>query len=265
MLAPTMTFQSFLLYCMVPPVALLLWVQRKHLTPAYLAINLAVGLGSIAYTSRWDSWLIENGIWWFDPSRSSGINFGVFPIEEAGFYVLIIALGGLWTHLVFTRVAAPLGAAPRRPLLRWGAAAALLALWLVDLAFVTSFSESYPRATFASQCLLITLPALALQLAICGDFLWHRRRQVALCVLVPGTYLSLVAGTFTFGTDLWVVTPAFTFGKLFGMIPAEMPFFYMLASALIALPSSVLLQYDAAYFAGTWLDRAGLNKLRIAA
>src|SRR5262245_17986034 len=264
MLAATMTSSSFLLYCMLPPVALLLWAQRKRLTPAYLGINLAVGLGSIAYTAKWDSWLIENGIWWFDPERSSGINFGVFPLEEAGFYVLIIALGGLWTHLVFTRFAAPLGAAPRRPALRWGSAAAVLALWVLDLVFVTSFTDAYPVATFASQCLLITLPALALQLAICGDFLWHRRRQVALSIVVPGTWLSMVAGTFTFGTDLWIVKPAFTFGKLFGMIPIEMPFFYMFASALIALPSSVLLQYDGAYFAGTWLDRFGLSKLRLA-
>jgi hypothetical protein len=45
------------------------------------------------------------------------------------------------------------------------------------------------------------------------------------------------------------------------MIPVEMPFFYLLASALIALPSSVLLQYDAAYFGGTWIERAGLGKL----
>jgi lycopene cyclase domain-containing protein len=264
MLARTMTYHSFLLYCMVPPVALLLWLQRKHLTPAYLAINLAVGLGSIAYTAKWDSWLIEQGIWWFDPSRSSGINFGVFPLEEAGFYVLIIALGGLWTHLVFTRFAAPLGAAPRRPVLRWGSAGVVLALWGIDLAVVTSAADAYPVATFASQCLLITLPALALQLAICGDFLWHRRRQVALSIVVPGTWLSLVAGTFTFGTDLWVVKPEFSFGKVFGMIPVEMPFFYMFASALIALPSSVLLQYDAAYFAGTWIERAGLGKLRAA-
>lgn len=264
MLAPTMTYHSFLLYCMVPPVALLLWMQRKHLTPAYLAINLAVGLGSIGYTAKWDSWLIENGIWWFDPDRSSGVNFGVFPLEEAGFYVLIIALGGLWTHLVFTRFGAGLGAAPRRPGLRWGGAALVLALWAIDLAYVTSFRESYPRATFAGQCLLITLPALALQLAICGDFLWHRRKHVALSIVVPGTWLSLVAGTFTFGTDLWVVKPEFSFGKLFGMIPIEMPFFYMFASALIALPSSVLLQYDSTYFAGTWLDRFGLGKLRVA-
>jgi hypothetical protein len=43
-----------------------------------------------------------------------------------------------------------------------------------------------------------------------------------------------------------------------------MPFFYLLASALIAFPSSVLLQYDADYFAGTWLDRLGLRKLHAA-
>jgi len=257
-----MTFQGFLLYCMVPPVLLLLWIQRKHLSAAYLAINLCVGLVSIAYTSQWDRWLIENGIWWFDTSRSSGIAFGVFPLEEALFYVLIIALGGLWTHLVFTRFAPPLGAAPRRPSLRFAAMGAVLAFWALDVVAVTSLTDAVPRITFAAQCLLITLPALALQLAICGDFLWHRRRQVGLSILVPGLYLSLVAGTFTFGTELWVVKPEFSFGKLFGKIPAEMPFFYMLASALIALPSSVLLQYDASYFAGTWLDRFGLGKLR---
>jgi lycopene beta-cyclase len=258
------TFQGFLLYCMLPPVLLLLWTQRKRLTAAYLAINLCVGLVSIAYTSQWDRWLIEKGVWWFDGSRSSGINFGVFPIEEAFFYVLIIALGGLWTHLVFTRFAAPIEAAPRRPMLRYASAATVLGLWVLDVVAVTSLTGRYPAVTFGVQCLLITLPALALQLAICGDFYWHRRRQVALSIVVPGLYLSLVAGTFTFGTDLWVVKPELSLGKLFGMIPAEMPFFYMFASALIALPSSVLLQYDAGYFAGTWLDRFALSKLRTA-
>ena len=258
-----MTFQSFLLYCMVPPVVLLLWAQRRTLTATYLGINLCVGLGSIAYTSQWDTRLIERGVWWFDPARSSGINFGVFPIEEAIFYVLIIALGGLWTHLVFTRWT-PLGSAPRRPWLRFGGAAVVLALWIVDIVVVSSVAASYPRVTFAAECLLITLPALALQLAICGDLLWHRLRPVAVCVAVPALYLSLVAGTFTFGTDLWIVKPEFSFGKLFGMIPVEMPFFYTFASALIALPSTVLLQHDADYFEGTWLGRLGLSKTRTA-
>jgi len=255
-----MTFATFLLYCMVPPVVVLLWIQRRRLSAAYLGINLAVGAGSIAYTARWDTSLIESGIWWFDPGRSSGIDFGVFPIEEALFYVLIIALGGLWTHLVFTRLAPRIKAAPRRPVLRFAGVGVLVALWLLDAALLASI-DSHPQLTFAAQCLLITLPGLALQLAICGDFLWHRRGPLLLCIGVPALYLSLVAGTFTFGTDMWVVKPELSLGKLFGMIPLEMPFFYTLASALIALPSSVLLQYDADYFEGTWLDRVGLSKL----
>jgi lycopene cyclase domain-containing protein len=262
MLAHMVTFQGFLLYCMVPPVLILLGLQRKQLQPSYLVINLFVGLGSIAYTSQWDRWLIENRVWWFDPSRSLGIRFGVFPLEEALFYVLIIALGGLWTHFVFTRITPELGSAPRRPALRWVAAGAVALLWSIDVAAVTSASRVYPALTFAAHCLWITLPALALQIAICGDFLWHRRRPLALAIAVPGLYLSLVAGTFTFGTDLWVVNPELSFGKLFGRIPVEMPFFYLFASALIALPSSVLLQYDAEYFDGTWIGRSGLGRLR---
>jgi hypothetical protein len=94
-----------------------------------------------------------------------------------------------------------------------------------------------------------------------GDLLWHRRRYIAWSVIAPGLWLSIMAGTFTFGSELWVVNPEMSFGKLFGMIPVEMPIFYMLASALIAFPSTVLLQYDADYWGGSWVERSGIAKL----
>jgi hypothetical protein len=117
---------------------------------------------------------------------------------------------------------------------------------------------------FFAQCVPVTLPALALQLALCGDLLWHRRRWVALSVVPGGLWLSVMAGTFTFGTELWVVNPENSLGKAFGMIPVEMLLFYQLAIALIAFPSTVLLQYDERYFSGTWIGRLGIAKQRLA-
>jgi lycopene cyclase domain-containing protein len=255
-----MTFGQFLLYCMLPPVLLLLWLQRHTLRPSYLLINLGGGVGSIFYTFPWDRWLLAKRVWWFDASRSSGIAYAGFPLEEALFYVLIIALGGLWTHFLYHRLAPEFGPTPRQPVGRW--AAGVLALWLADVAVLLGLTRWLPALTFAAQCLLITLPALALLVALCGDFLWHRRRFIAGAVLVPGLYLSLVAGTFTFGTRLWVVDPRLHLGMLFDMIPVEMPFFYLLASALIALPSTVLLAYEPGYFEKTWIGRAGFGRLR---
>jgi lycopene cyclase domain-containing protein len=256
-----MTFLGFLLVCMLPPVLVLLWVQRERVRASYLAITLVVGVGSIFYTAGWDSWLIEHNVWWFDLSRTLGIRFGVFPLEEALFYVLIAALGGLWTHVVFTRFAPDLGSAPRRPTLRWGSAAAVAGLWAVDVAVLIFVVPHWPIVTFFAQCVLVTLPALALLLGLVGDLLWYRRRYIALSVVVPALWLSVMAGTFTFGTELWVVNPKDSFGKLFGMIPAEMPIFYLLASALIAFPLNVLLQYDSEYFEGTVIGRSRIAKL----
>lgn len=242
-----MTFATFLLFLAVP-VVLLAFLERKRLNGTYVLFNVAIALFSVLYTTPWDNWLIENHVWWLDEMRLSGTKFGFVPIEELGFYMLIVLLGGQWANFVYHRFDFRFGATPENPAFRRNSALVVGAVWVLDVAFLLFGTRWLPKGTFLAQCLLITLPALAFQLAVAGDLFLHRRRFIAAVVFPVGMYLTVVAGLFTFGSELWVVDPKLSIWRIPHLLPVEMPFFYCFAATLMAFPAAFLLELDFKYF-----------------
>jgi len=242
-----MTFLRFLLFLAVPILGLL-WIQRKTMKTNYLLTVLAVAFGSVIYTAPWDNWLIIHHVWWFDWNRCLGIAVGALPIEELCFYVLIVCLGGFWTSFLYEKMKPDFGAAPRRPMLKYGAAAVVSTIWVADAIYLAYYTSAYPTAVFFAQCLIITLPALIVQLVVCGDLIWHRRKFALMATIPVGLWLTVTAGTSTFGTDMWTVNPLYSFYRIPGLLPVEMLLFYQLAAALMVLPATTLVQIDTEYF-----------------
>ena len=247
-LEPNDLLTRFLLFLAVPIFRASLWVQRNTMKTSFLLTVLGVAFGSVIYTAPWDNWLILHHVWWFDWDCCWGIAVGALPLEELLFIFLIVCLGGFWTSFLYERLKPEFGPTPKRPALKYGAAAAVMLLWAADGIYLAFFTSRFPTAVFLAECLIITLPALAIQCLVCGDMLWHRRKFALMATLPVGLWLTVTAGTLTFGTDLWTVNPLNTFWRIPGLLPIEMVLFYQLAAALIVLPATTLVQVDTEYF-----------------
>ena len=98
-----MTYLTFLGLFLVPPIALLLLLERRRL-PRSLRWQLAAVAGlAIVYTGPWDNVLIDQRVWSYPASRVVGRTLLRVPLEEYGFYVLQVVLAGLVTAAVWRR------------------------------------------------------------------------------------------------------------------------------------------------------------------
>ncbi|HEV7730733.1 MAG TPA: lycopene cyclase domain-containing protein [Candidatus Binatia bacterium] len=91
-----MTYTTYLLLFVVPPLLLVLWRFGDVLRDrgwAPLALLLVVVYGT---TIPWDAWAIATGLWSFDPECLAGPHVWGIPIEEVAFFGLQTMLTGVW-------------------------------------------------------------------------------------------------------------------------------------------------------------------------
>ena len=98
-----MTYLEFLALFLIPPILLMLGLERRRLRRALLwQLPVVVGL-AILYTAPWDRVLILERVWTYPPGRVLGGAVLRVPLEEYGFYVLQVILAGLVTAAVWRR------------------------------------------------------------------------------------------------------------------------------------------------------------------
>lgn len=91
-----MTYVTFLLAFVVPPLLLALWCCGDVLRDrgwAPLALLLVV---VYAATTPWDAAAVATGLWDFDPARIAGPRLFGVPLEEYAFFGLQTTLTGVW-------------------------------------------------------------------------------------------------------------------------------------------------------------------------
>jgi len=243
-----MTYFGFLLRFLVPPIIVLLaitWWDNKNNRPArgfnnggaiWIAIAVHVLL-AVTYTTPWDNYLVATGVWYYNPDLVTGIVFGYVPIEEYIFFVLETILSGLWWWFLARRLTEPIGFKPSKTA-RFIAFFILLVAWIIFTAIF--FSDNKPL-TYLSITLFWALPAIFPQMLYGADILWHHRKLVALAILVPGIYLSLMDIVALTDTT-WSISPEQTTGILFfGILPLEEVVFFFITNILIVFGMTLLL------------------------
>lgn len=98
-----MTYLEFLALFLLPPIVLLVGLERRRLTRRLLWQLGAVASLAILYTAPWDRVLIAERVWTYPASQVLGTTLLRVPVEEYGFYVLQVVLAGLVTAAVLRR------------------------------------------------------------------------------------------------------------------------------------------------------------------
>jgi putative membrane protein len=233
-----LTYGQFLALFLLPPITglsiLVLRDQRRSSTEKrrqgagrwWLLAGLLVV--ALVYTIPWDSHLIANGVWFYDPSRVSGIALAGIPLEELLFFPLQTLLVGLWVFWLTPRLAPDRRGAP--PGVRRVAVAAVGMAWLVALVLLLRGGRS---VTYLGLELVWALPPLALQLGLGADLLW-RRRRLALAALLPVVAYLAGVDALAIHAGIWVISPRLSLGALLGdLLPLEELVFFLLTSALV--------------------------------
>jgi lycopene cyclase domain-containing protein len=97
------TYLEFLALFLIPPILLMLVLERRRLRRALLwQLPVVIGL-AILYTAPWDRVLILERVWTYPAGRVLGGTVLRVPVEEYGFYVLQVILAGLVTAAVWRR------------------------------------------------------------------------------------------------------------------------------------------------------------------
>jgi lycopene cyclase domain-containing protein len=101
-----MTYFGFLGLFLVPPVLVLLAVLMRTLRREHLLAIGVLMVIALVYTAPWDNYLVIRGVWTFDPDKIANWFIWRVPLEEYIFYLLQVALSGLFTIWLLRRAGA---------------------------------------------------------------------------------------------------------------------------------------------------------------
>jgi len=243
-----MTYFGFLLRFLVIPIIVFLFItwwdnkNDRHTLgfadgrAVWIAIAVHVVL-AVVYTTPWDNYLVATGVWYYNPNLVTGMVSGYVPIEEYTFFVLETILSGLFWWFLARRISQPKEFTPSK-LIRVITVFVLFFTWVIFTALF--FSDNQP-ISYLSITLFWALPAIFPQLLYGADILWHHRKLVALTILVPSVYLSLM-DIVALKNTTWSISPSQTTGVLFfGILPLEEVVFFFITNILIAFGMTLLL------------------------
>ena len=197
-----------------------LGTRRDVLTGTLILAGLA-----LVYTTPWDNYLIERGVWWYGDGAVL-VRFGAAPLGEYLFFVLQPLLVALWAARFPVETTRPLSVPlPERALGLAGAGVVAAA----GLALLGSDSGLY-----LGSLLVWSTPILAIQWAFGWPFLLAERRAVLAGTLVPTLYLWVVDRA-AIEVGLWTISERYTVGvdvPLLGL-PIEEAVFFLLTSLFV--------------------------------
>ena len=225
-----MTYLTFLLLVLIPPIALMLSVHRRpQLESEDLRVDLAIPLVSLIalfYTTPWDNYLVARNVWWYGPDRVLG-TIGYVPVEEYLFFLLQPLLTGLFLYQYLGRFAT--SPKPSSPIASWmgtaifGGMSALGAVLLLD---------GRPGTLYLALILTWAPPLLAGMWLYDGETLWALRVPLLVTTALPTLYLW-IADAIAIRNQIWTISPEYTLGVSPFGLPIEEATFFLLTNLLV--------------------------------
>ncbi|MFC6615061.1 lycopene cyclase domain-containing protein [Halopenitus salinus] len=233
---PPLTYFEFHALFLAPPILALVAVswRRSRLDRRLLEATAILSIAAVAYTTPWDAWLIEAGVWWYGEGVVAGRILGV-PLGEYAFFLLQPVLTLAWTaQFQLSAVGSP-------SMSPWDRLVGALAGIFVGAVGWTLLGGSSPlegsawldgSAAYLGAVLLWAGPVLAVQWAYDWRALVRRRRTLALGVCVPTLYLCL-ADRIAIGLGLWRISSDHTTGITPLGLPIEEGAFFLATNVFL--------------------------------
>jgi len=225
-------FQFHLLFNL--PVTIVLYLLTRGSWTGAEGIAVAEVLAAVmVFTSPWDNWAVQKGIWDFPPTRTLG-RIGYLPWEEYLFFIWqTVNVIGLvsWVLQVFpglrSHLETPVGPG------NGSAVVVLLAGWFSIGKFIRRKNLS-PRWNYARHLLFWFVPVIAIQWAVAPGLFLALAPVLGIATLFWGTYY-VVADLIAVRAGIWYFDPKQITGvKLAGILPWEEIAFFYLTSLLVA-------------------------------
>jgi lycopene cyclase domain-containing protein len=224
-----MSYFTFHLIFVVPPILILAWLQRQSFTNiegrrARLALPL-IALIAFVYTTPWDNYLVWREIWEYGIGRVVG-TIGYVPVEEYLFFMLQPILTGLWLYWLLAR---------DNESVQQKSSSILRVLMLIvgGTLSVAGFLMLRSHSTlYLGLILAWAAPILSLQWVIGAATLWGMKRIWLMGVLVPTVYLWVI-DRIAIANGIWQISDTYTTGlQLFGL-PIEEATFFLVTNLLV--------------------------------
>jgi hypothetical protein len=222
-----LTYLGFHLVFVLPPLVLLLRAAPRLPAPRRrVALSGLVAMTFLAlfYTTPWDNFLIQQGVWWYGEGTVVA-RIGLAPVEEYLFFVLQPVMAGLVLYVVgFSPAFRP---SDTRLVPRVAGAVVFLVATAAGVALLTTTAGYYLGAILAWAC-----PLLALQWAVGGGYLVRQRHEWPVAVVVPTLYLWF-ADRVAIGLGVWTISERFTLGIDILGLPLEEAAFFLVTNLLV--------------------------------
>lgn len=226
-MTPT-TYLGFHLLFVLPPVVLV--VAAAYLRPAaswgrvpFIGLGVVVAL-AVGYTTPWDAFLIELGVWSYGDGVVSASVYAI-PVGEYLFFFLQPILVALWLYNLEIPTDGDLRLSVRTRLLGLAAGVAVAALGVGLLL-------SGPATLYLGAILAWASPVLAIQWAFGWPHLLRAWRAVAAGIGVPTAYLW-VLDQFAITNGLWILSDTHTLGIAPFGLPIEEAVFFLITNVFI--------------------------------
>lgn len=223
-----LTYFKVLLYFVIPPIILLIvheLYKRDHLSKRGEIATAVLTVIAVLYTTPWDNYLVATGVWFYDPSKVSGIFYGYVPLEEYLFFILETVLVALFTRSLMRREEIP---ADSKNVRIW---ATLVAFAIFLSGVVMLFLPA--EFTYLGLILSWAMIPVMLQLFYGADILLANWKVVLTAIAVPTIYLSVV-DAYAISQGVWTIALESSTGVLlFGILPIEEAIFFLVTSILV--------------------------------
>ncbi|KAJ1513896.1 hypothetical protein HMI56_001542 [Coelomomyces lativittatus] len=234
---PEYTYLDIHLYFTLPTLLVILFLVRPILHSLAIVKLCILSILAFLYTTPWDNFILAFDAWSYCP-KCVLFTVGYVPFEEYMFFIIQTWLSGLIATFIFHFSPSPTHLLFKTQLLKNTKTIRVLgALFLLTVGVLHMYICTPGSPYFYFACIVWwSMPVIALQWYVAGHFILAQARNVAIAVLVPTFYLSLV-DTFALQRNVWTITPKSILEiYLLKDFPLEEFFFFFITNVMLGEP-----------------------------
>lgn len=236
-----MTYLTFLLVFLVPPIVLLGWTLPRPLAgiPSLRSkVSLPlVCLIAFVYTTPWDNYLVYRGVWGYGSERVLA-TIGYVPVEEYAFFILQPIMTGLLLYHLLSRMRLQASSYSMKAYV--GGIVFYLAITALGVWLLLSNVDTN---LYLGLILAWAGPILLGLWIYGGKHFWSLKPLFLLAIAIPTVYLW-IADRIAIGLDIWYISNTYSLDWDPLGLPIEEAIFFLVTNILVVQGTLLFLHGD---------------------